>query len=467
MTYFGRPTVSGSAASWDGDSFVFDTKLEKDPVYWTSNVASRIATTASRVDVQNMVVSNGATITGSLNQGLQGNVFAYGENSHAEGGSQTGMLGYSIDIIAQDFDNPSNYIFTINSSYGDVTSSFSSYPQAKYLIANDPLPAGPYSNTVLIHSYVGANYAGGNTHITASEQFDFISAFSTVIARADTVTQKVNAPLGGQYTHAEGTGSIAVGKFSHTEGWLCVANGFGSHAEGGGSVALGESAHAEGVNTLAFSQGSHSEGINTVAYYEFSHAEGYDTRTDGPHCHSEGYGTVASYAGSHSEGKYTLASGEGSHAEGYFTTGSGAYSHAEGSGSITFGLASHAEGLVTIASGAYSHTEGWGTVSSGSYQHVQGKWNLYNNDFSLFVIGDGTNNASRSDIVRVNSGSTGGTGRLEVTGSLGVTVGMTGSLSYTPGDGTYWADPDPTNVKDALDRIASLLYTLNSNTPIP
>lgn len=45
-------------------------------------------------------------------------------------------------------------------------------------------------------------------------------------------------------------------------------------------------------------------------------------------------------------------------------------------------------------------------------------------------------------------------------------MGMTGSLSYAPGNSSHWAT-DPDNVKDALDRMAALLYTLNSGTPIP
>jgi hypothetical protein len=41
------------------------------------------------------------------------------------------------------------------------------------------------------------------------------------------------------------------------------------------------------------------------------------------------------------------------------------------------------------------------------------------------------------------------------------------NIAYTPNNGAHWSGTDPTNVKDALDRIAALLYTLNSNNPIP
>jgi hypothetical protein len=80
-----------------------------------------------------------------------------------------------------------------------------------------------------------------------------------------------------------------------------------------------------------------------------------------------------------------------------------------------------------------------GTIASGSYQHVQGKYNLRNNDFSLFVIGDGTadDDANRGDILRVNSGSLIGSGSVEVTGSFSATLGLSGSLTQLT-DGTSY-----------------------------
>jgi hypothetical protein len=47
-------------------------------------------------------------------------------------------------------------------------------------------------------------------------------------------------------------------------------------------------------------------------------------------------------------------------------------------------------------------------------------------------------------------------------------VGNDGSLSkYYPSAPSKWASPAPTSVQNALDRMATLLYTLNSNTAIP
>jgi len=84
------------------------------------------------------------------------------------------------------------------------------------------------------------------------------------------------------------------------------------------------------------------------------------------------------------------------------------------------GQYSHAQGIETTALGNASHTEGVYTIASGSGQLVIGKYNKRGNDFSLFVIGDGSGDAdaNRGDILRVNSGSTPGNGRIEVSGSL-------------------------------------------------
>jgi len=125
-------------------------------------------------------------------------------------------------------------------------------------------------------------------------------------------------------------------------------------------------------------------------------------------------------SGSLRQGNLNNATGLYSHAQGEGSTASGDYSHAEGSSTVAQGTQSHAEGLGSISLGSQSHAEGIYTIASGSGQHVSGKYNKRGNDFSLFVIGDGSGDAdaNRSDILRVNSGSTPGKGRIEVSGSL-------------------------------------------------
>ena len=315
---------------------------------------------------------------------------AYANGSHVEGKETTaGVYGY--DIISIDTITEAPYaIYTIQHTpfAFDLTSQFN----GNYFTTDQ---GGRYQ-------VVSSNYSGGmQTYVTASDTDGYGSYIgSTTIA---VISQNRNEfpafpqgnRIGGIGSHVEGTGSLSVGEYSHAEGDRNLALGPGSHAEGVYNVSLGQNSHAEGFNATAFGIYSHAEGIQTIAF------------------------------------------GLGSHAEGAETNSNSSYSHAEGYQTITYGNFSHAEGSNTIASGSFSHAEGLGTRARGDYQHVQGKYNVDNNNFSLMVIGDGDGPGNRSDIVRVNSGSTPGTGVVEVTGSFSVsgtqsTLHQYGGLRYYP-----------------------------------
>lgn len=163
----------------------------------------------------------------------------------------------------------------------------------------------------------------------------------------------------------------------------------------------------------------------TFNYLSSSLQQGNNVIANGTFAHSQGNQTTASGQYSHAEGATTQAKGLGSHAEGVSTIASGSYSHAEGSGNIAQGIAAHAEGENTQAIGNYSHTEGQRTVSLGDYQHVQGQFNISSSAQSAFIIGNGTSNSNRSNLVFA-SGST-----FQVTGSLNVSGSITGSLFGT------------------------------------
>ena len=121
-------------------------------------------------------------------------------------------------------------------------------------------------------------------------------------------------------------------------------------------------------------------------------------------------------------GSYTIT-GSLSNGDGNIASGIG--SHAEGSSTTATGDASHTEGQSTNAIGNYSHAEGLATVASGSYQHVQGQFNRLSSAQSAFIVGNGANIASRSNLIFA-AGS-----QVEITGSLVVTAGITGSLLGT------------------------------------
>ena len=160
------------------------------------------------------------------------------------------------------------------------------------------------------------------------------------------------------------------------------------------------------------------------------------TIATGSYSHAEGSGTTASGSYSHAEGANTLASGLAAHSEGNVTIALGDYSHAEGELTTAIGSASHAEGGETTAYGNYSHAEGYGTIASGSNgQLAAGRYNTHNNIDSLVVIGNGVDDANRSDLALFNSQSitfnqpvTGSTFSGSFIGDGSQLIGITSSL---------------------------------------
>lgn len=77
------------------------------------------------------------------------------------------------------------------------------------------------------------------------------------------------------------------------------------------------------------------------------------------------------------------------------------------------------------ATGLGSHAEGLGTVASGSYQYAGGQYNISSSGQSAFIIGNGTSDSTRSNLIFA-SGSI-----VQITGSLRVSGSITGSLQGT------------------------------------
>jgi hypothetical protein len=119
-----------------------------------------------------------------------------------------------------------------------------------------------------------------------------------------------------------------------------------------------------------------------------------------------------------------IATGENSHAEGSITKAIGNYSHAEGDFTQAKGDYSHAEGQETIASGSYSHAEGYGTIALGDRQHVTGQYNFVSPVQSAFIVGNGTDNNNRSNLIYAAGNE------VQISGSV-TALSFTGSLFGT------------------------------------
>lgn len=110
----------------------------------------------------------------------------------------------------------------------------------------------------------------------------------------------------GNYSHAEGYGTIASGQWSHSENAFNTADGEAAHAEGYQTEAHGADAHSEGQYTKARSHASHAEGVSTTAINSAAHAEGNGTVARGQNSHCEGLGTIAAGQNQHVQGKYNV-----------------------------------------------------------------------------------------------------------------------------------------------------------------
>ena len=121
----------------------------------------------------------------------------------------------------------------------------------------------------------------------------------------------VNKPGKLVYHTCPDCGEIEVGEIFNS----CYNNaGNFSHAEGMNTKAMGEMAHSEGMNTSAGGLVSHAEGYYAEANGSFSHAEGYFTEAIGNVSHVEGHGTIANGDCQHVQGQYNIPDDDGVYA---------------------------------------------------------------------------------------------------------------------------------------------------------
>ena len=239
-----------------------------------------------------------------------------------------------------------------------------------------------------------------------------------------------NITATGTYAHASGTNTSATGAFSNAQNRQTLASATCSSAEGEGTTASGTASHAEGMLSQAGALAAHAEGYNTNATSNYAHSEGYGTVSGSTAAHAEGFQTNALGLYSHTEGRQTEASGTAAHSEGQLTIASGDLAHAEGFETIAGGYASHASGYGTIAAGLYSRTSGRSTVAKATASSafgnetiadqenslVVGQFNLTQQANVVFAVGNGSNDAMRSNALDVQSN---GTLRLQGAAEIG------------------------------------------------
>ncbi len=359
---------------------------------------------------------------------------AKGDYSHTEGRDTNSIGNYShaegyLTEASGEYSHAEGYltIATGNHSHaeGRETNSIGNYSHAEGYLTE---ASGSYSHaegaeTLAIGAY---SHAEGSTTLTG-------------IATAFSATEK-DAVLNGLVKIDAGYGNVSGNftpggylylyddEFGQVYGWASFEinavdfNGTNTFVQLFDTSVTTTTAY---VGDLTYLLNNQTFGGDQVIPGPYAHAEGLETQAIGPNSHTEGYLTAALGKYSHAEGESSQAIGDSSHAEGRDTQAIGLYSHAEGRDTQATGNYSHAEGNGAKAIGTYSHAEGLGTITSGSYQHVQGQFNIPSSAQSAFIIGNGINDSTKSNLVFA-AGNT-----VQVTGSLNVSGSITGSLFGT------------------------------------
>jgi hypothetical protein len=340
---------------------------------------------------------------------------------------------------------------------GGITGSFQgTATTASFVTASNvvgTVTSASYAQTASLASFaLSANTAG-----TASE------ANSIATAITDNTDNNILTATGTGTINGEGSltfdGNKLTAQSSFAQGGG-KANGNYSHAEGESSEANGNYSHAEGFGTFAgSSQGYIANSItNGTCSLEASYGDISAEYTSGDSIlfddtvYDGAYGLTTfivddvtwdttntivtltdpsvttttaiigniTYGVKNWAGGYPIG-GHYSHAEGKDTYAIGQYSHAEGDGTQAIGVASHAEGKGTQAIGDFSHAEGYSTIASGPHQHVSGQYNTHGDTTSLFIVGNGVGNATRSDAFKVTT-----SGSIVLPTTVSSTPGWTG-----------------------------------------
>ena len=209
-------------------------------------------------------------------------------------------------------------------------------------------------------------------------------------------------PIGGG-----GQGYMPVAVYDSTTA-VATAGGIPAYVAANAMAADGSNAASEVTFSGAFTVGTRQSG--TVGTK--SSTLGYLNLASGDYSHAEGNYCTASYVHAHAVGYGSTASGEEAHAEGSWTTASGHRSHSQNENTTASGINSHAQGESTTASARNASAGGFHTVAGYREQTVIGKYNA-NNASTLFEVGNGTADNSRSNAFEVYSN-----GNVNVAGQI-------------------------------------------------
>ena len=291
-------------------------------------------------------------------------------------------------LTAKNFSGTSSFITASNvwgpfgsssvqsASYASSSTSASYALTASYAIASNPAP----SDTYIQFNQNGAFGANAN--------FRFIYNSSSLEQGAS-----VTAP--GDYSHAQGGSTVALGFYSHAEGtstYTGLINAY-SASISSGVVTLWDAYPDLSSDFLPGDYIIYNDNIGSdpsVAVVDsatYSSPNTIITLTD------LSINVASTIIGNANKNVASWTGDQTSLNEFGFS------SHAEGTFTYALGVISHAEGRDTAAFKEGSNTKGKGTVAVGTYQSVIGTYNALNTSSYSFIIGDGTADNNRHNLL--------------------------------------------------------------------
>jgi hypothetical protein len=278
---------------------------------------------------------------------------------------------------------------------------------ASYISPDIPIPVGGNNTQIQFNS--GSALSGSN-HLVYNYN-------SQSLAHGDDNHQTI-----GLYSHAEGSTSITLGNYSHTEGENTKTGAYGyaisSISFNGTDTEIALDNSYGDVTSIFVANNSYLliKDESASRFYKYnSFTDNWDGSNTIITIPDINLTTIFSSSDTVFVSDFlkfnlvfkpinsdTPSTGDYSHAEGYLTNAVSDYSHAEGFRSLAASLYAHAEGRETIALGNSSHVEGYRTIASGDYQLVIGQWNEPLPSQSAFIIGDGTSENDRHNVLFVS-----------------------------------------------------------------
>ena len=385
------------------------------------------------------ISGNSIGVSGSLNV-TAGTITAPIFSGSFTGSFSGSIAGVATNALTASYITASNVVGTVSSaSY--ATNALS----ASYAPSTSPFPytgTATFSGSILVSGSIIPNVLSGS----ATSSFSLGSptaAWKDIYVSNGTINFLNSA---GQVQSTIGTGNNQLTGDTFIDGNLrqgdgVTASGLFSHAEGSYSKALAYSSHAEGSSNTGLYAWDTNSTVNGLIQLPTTVGNITSSFTNGTSILLDAAGTILIYTVSSSTfaasrtqiqltdsvidygagtpiALYSQLSDPSTQLANQTLTLGGNTAHSEGSSNVSLGSWSHTEGNLTLTLGAYSHTEGEGTIAKGDNQHVQGLYNITSSTAGAFILGNGTNSSTRSNLIFAAGNNVQISGSILVSGSI-------------------------------------------------